>query len=509
MRAATAAQMKELDRIAIEERGIPSTLLMENAARVVAREVSRLICHSDNARVAILCGPGNNGGDGVAAARFLLKQNVNVRAFLVGEREKMTADTAEMERRLNEIGAVLEPFHADEPWFESCDLFVDAVIGIGLHDRVRGAAAEAVAVLAKYGDRKTVAVDIASGVDADSGKELGNTCRCLTTVTFTLPKPGHFAGHGGVVCGSLVVADIGIPADVVDGMEYPVTIADRELVRSFLPERDPAGHKGNFGKVHILGGSIGYTGAPVLAARAALRSGSGLVSLSVPASVYNIVAVKCDEAMPAPLSCGADGELAEDALAPAARALEGKDASLIGPGLGRSPAAETIVCSLLASVEHPVVLDADGINAAARHMDVLDERRSRCTVLTPHDGEFARLGGDLSDGDRIRAAVEFAKAHDCIMVLKGRGTVTALPDGRAFINTTGNSGMAVGGSGDALAGMILSLIGQGIQPEKAAVAAVWLHGRAGDLAAEDKGEYGMLPTDLIEQIPYAIREVTE
>lgn len=509
MRTATAAQMRELDRIAIQELGVPSTLLMENAARAVADECLNLLAGKEGARAAVLCGPGNNGGDGVAAARFLLQRGVAVRAFLVGERAKLTRDTAEMERRLAECGGKLEPFTGDDPWFASCDLFIDAVIGIGLHSAVRGPAAQAVAVLERYAGGRAVAVDIASGVDADTGADLGNRCRYCSTVTFTLPKPGHFIGHGGVVCGRLVVAGIGIPDEAVDGMDYPITAVDAPLVRSFLPARDPAGHKGDFGKVHIVGGSVGYTGAPVLAAQAALRTGAGLVSLSVPASIYTITAVKCDEAMPAPLPCGEDGCLAEEALLPALRALAGKDACLIGPGLGRSPAAEALVNNLLSTVQYPVVLDADGLNAVAAHMDRLDARQDCPTILPPHDGEFARLGGDLSGGDRLGAVLDFARAHGCVVILKGHGTITALPNGKAFLNSTGNSGMAKGGSGDVLAGMILALIGQGIHPVKAAVAAVWLHGRAGDLAAAEKGEYGMTPCDLIGQIPYAIREVTE
>lgn len=509
MRTVTSKGIKELDRIAIEERGIPSTQLMENAARAVAREVTKLIRHLPRPRVTILCGPGNNGGDGIAAARFLRERDIDVRVFLAGPREKMTEDAAEMERRLLASGGKLEEFSADEPWFAECDLFVDALIGVGLHAQVRGAAAEAVAVLEKYGNNKTLAVDISSGVDADTGKNLGNSCRCIETVTFTLPKPGHFVGHGGVVCGDLVVVDIGIPADVVDGGDYPATAIDAELVRSFLPERDPAAHKGMFGKIHIVGGAEGYTGAPVLAAKAALRTGAGLVSVSVPSSVYNIVAVKCDEVMVSPVASDDQGMMREEADLEIIRKLAGKDACLIGPGLGRSGGLDCLVCKLAATVNYPLVLDADGINAIVSHMDVLEMRRNCPTILTPHDEEFRRLGGDLSDGDRIGAALKLAKACGCVVVLKGHGTVVAVPNGKVFLNTTGNCGMAKGGSGDALAGMILSLIGQGIHPVKATVAAVWLHGRAGDLAAKEKGVYGMIPTDLIEQIPYAIREVTE
>ena len=270
-------------------------------------------------------------------------------------------------------------------------------------------------------------------------------------------------------------------------------------VGPLLPRRDRTAHKGDFGKVHIFGGSVGYTGAPVLAALGALRTGAGLVYLSVPEDIYTIEATRCLEAMPSPLPRGEAG------IEAAKRALAGKDAALIGPGLGRSVWAEELVLTLLEAAECPVVLDADGLNAVSAHIDKLDGR-DRPTILTPHEGEFARLGGDLTPG-REAAARTFAQKHRCILVLKGHETLTALPDGTLFVNTTGNPGMAAGGSGDVLAGMILSLLGQGLAPAEAATAAVWLHGRAGDLAAADKGEYGMLPSDLVEEIPRAIKEI--
>lgn len=284
----------------------------------------------------------------------------------------------------------------------------------------------------------------------------------------------------------------------MNGAEIITVTAAR--VRPLLPRRDPSAHKGNFGRVHIFGGSVGYTGAPVLAALGALRTGAGLVYLSVPEGVYQIEAGRCLEAMVSPLSEDEAG------LETARQALAGKDAVLVGPGLGRSAWAEELVLTLLDRARCPVVLDADGLNAVAAHIDKLDGR-GRPVILTPHEGEFLRLGGDLTRG-REQAARTFAQSHGCVLVLKGHGTVTALPDGSAYVNTTGNPGMATGGSGDALAGMMVSLLGQGLTAGAAAIAAAWLHGRAGDLAAADKGEYGMLPSDLVEQIPYAIREIT-
>ena len=276
---------------------------------------------------------------------------------------------------------------------------------------------------------------------------------------------------------------------------------DRVYVKSVLPVRDPYGHKGTFGKVLCVCGSVGYTGAPIFASRAAVRTGSGLVFLAVPESIWQVAAVKSDEAMPFPLS-DVDGKLHGCFKAIAARS-EGCDAVLYGCGLGRSDALDELARDVL-TLPQPLVLDADGINALAGHTDVL-KRRTGVTVLTPHEGEFVRVGGDLSRG-RIDGAVDFAVKHGVYLVLKGRETVVAAPDGRYRVNTTGNSGMAKGGSGDILAGMLLSLLGQGMDAFDACCAAVYLHGRAGDLAAADQGERGMTPSDLLEQIPYALKE---
>lgn len=271
----------------------------------------------------------------------------------------------------------------------------------------------------------------------------------------------------------------------------------QDFVRAALPVRDREAHKGTFGKVHILAGSKGFTGAPCFAANAAVRTGSGLVFLSVPEEIWPVVAVKCDEAMPSPIPDYPELR----------KKMNGADACLIGPGLGRGKATDARTVHLVRDLLPPLVLDADGINAVSQHIDALEARRGRLTILTPHDGEFLRLTkGEPIGSDREAAALRFARRYGCVLVLKGHRTVTAFPDGDTFVNTTGNPGMAKGGSGDLLAGMILSLLGQGISPKKAIPAAVWLHGRAGDLAANRLGEYGMTPTDLLAEIPYAILE---
>lgn len=275
-------------------------------------------------------------------------------------------------------------------------------------------------------------------------------------------------------------------------------------VKELLPKRDPWGHKGTFGKVYCLCGSVGFTGAPVFASRAAVRTGSGLVYLGVPSSIWQVVAAKSDEAMPFPLP-DQEGKLSLSAEREIRERILPCDAVLIGCGLGRSIESDQLVRSLL-DIDKPLILDADGINALQGHIHRLSVRRDRVTVLTPHEGEFARVGGNLPLG-REKAASEFALQNGVYLILKGHCTIVAAPDGRIAVNTTGNSGMAKGGSGDVLSGMLLSLLGQGVAPFEACCAAVWLHGRAGDLAAEDKGERGMTPCDMLEQIPYAMKNL--
>ena len=550
---ATVAQMQTLDRAAIEERAIPSLELMENAARAVAQAAAGLLGpagrpegqigmaravavlgeedrelteeereeiearqavaasrQADPAQwVGVLCGPGNNGGDGIAAARLLLEAGYRVRAFLVDGRERMTPDARAMEEKLAAAGGSLEALDLEDrgqaAWLSACDCLIDALFGVGLKRPLEGKFLAAV----EWMNRRripVVACDLPSGVEGDTGRVLGQAVQAAVTVTFTCAKPGLYLGAGAGCAGRVEVADIGIPRALVREQiaRGPERVQlNPAHMRWSLPRRPAQGHKGEFGKLFLLAGSQGYTGAPVLCARGALRTGAGLVLLGVPREVYPIVAVKCDEAMAFPLP-----ERYEEILGRAAAC----GVAVIGPGLGRAPRNQRLARSLLADLSIPVVLDADGINALAGHIDILD-KRSAPTVLTPHEGEFARLTGcPLPVEDRIAAARAFAKAHRCTLVLKGRGTVTAGPDGRVWLNGTGNPGMAKGGSGDVLAGMIAALLGQKhlqglhLSLSETAALAVWLHGRAGDLCASRLGEYAMLPGDLVEALPEVLME---
>lgn len=519
---ATAAQMRELDRRAIEERAIPSLVLMENAARAVADAVTDLteeagafreggkLRGEKTFRAVIFCGAGNNGGDGIAAARLLKEKGWEVRVILVGKRYRLTDEAREMERRLEETGGRLEDFTPSSAqfaaWCLEADVMVDALFGVGLNTALEGDAFLAVQMMNTCAI-PVVSVDIASGVEADTGRVPGLAVKPMVTVTFTLPKIGHYVGKGALHRGRLVVADIGIPSEVTAAGDYPVRSVERQGLR--LPRRERDAHKGRFGKVYIVGGNMAMAGAPVMAAKAAVRTGAGTVTLGVPQQVWPVAAAKLDEAMVQSLPAGKDGLLELGAAHMVLERLSRYSVCLVGPGLGRSNTVHAVVRSLLQECKLPVVLDADGINALEGHIDVLDGRSGHCTILTPHDAEFRRLGGDLSHGDRLKAARDFALEHGCCLILKGHSTITAFPDGSAYVNTTGNPGMAKGGSGDVLAGILVGLLAQGFTPREAAPMAVWLHGHAGDLCAEELGEYGMTPTDLIARLPKALQALEE
>ncbi len=553
--AASSSVLQELDRAAIQDRGVPSIRLMEAAASALAAEVMtqvplkktgrnrtqvtavftvgggpvdplteelrQIAAGADREyRIAVFCGSGNNGGDGIAAARLLLQKGYQVRVFLAGSREKMTPDALAMEKKLQAAGGCVEDFHPDSDsptaedlkqrvWISGARCMVDALFGTGLKRPVTGVFLQCVRMMNQYGQRvPVIAADVPSGLSADTGEVLGEAVHAAATVTFTCPKQGFYLGQGPSCCGKIVTAEIGIPEDLV--WEKTVKCRERTCIlpgdaSCRLPARPRDGHKGTFGRLMILAGSEGYTGAPLLASEAAVRSGAGLVFLGTPRSVYPVLAGRCREAMPFPLP-----ERFEDLL----EKTEGCDAAVIGPGLGRSPEAEQMVLRLLQELDIPVVLDADGINALAGHLDILDARKA-LTVLTPHDGEFARLTGTpLPVPDRIQTARSFARDHGCILVLKGHGTAVADPSGEVCIVAAGNPGMAKGGSGDVLSGILGSFLVQKpllaeMQPAELVRKAAWCHAKTGDLCGEELGEYGMTPSDMISMLPRVLKGMSE
>ncbi|MCL1835851.1 MAG: NAD(P)H-hydrate dehydratase [Oscillospiraceae bacterium] len=495
--------MREIERYATQNLGIPGTTLMANAAQLLCAAATEHLPAGTG--VAVFAGPGNNGGDGIGAAALLIEKAVPVRVFLIGDEKKLTPDSVEMLGRLRSRGGELESFtyvYDIERYLKSSGVIIDAMFGIGLNAQLRGDALTAVKMI-NASSAYVIAADIPTGVDADTGAILGDAVNADLTVTFTMPKQGQFIEPGNIRCGELRVRSVGIPEELTDSVETGVYSVEPENIR--LPKRRHDSHKGDYGRCLIAAGSVGYTGAPALSARAATKSGAGLVYLGVPESVYNIMAVKCDEEMPFPLPCDKNGRLAANAASELLHRAAQCEAFLIGPGLGKSPEIAELVSSIIGIIKTPTIIDADGLNAIAGSRGVL-ESASCPLILTPHPGEFARLAQALAPGGRLTAARSFAKANNCVLVLKGHRTITALPDGSAYINTTGGPAMAKGGSGDALAGMIASFICQKFTLKDAAITAVYLHGLAGDLCAGEIGEYSVTASDIIAMIPKAIRE---
>ena len=508
--------MTSIDRRAMGS-GASGFDLMENAGRGVFEAVVERLRASGGQRVAVVCGKGNNGGDGFVVARRLRAAQVSVQAFLLARAEAVSGDAgAHLQKARSEGVEVREIVREEEVGglvraLETADLVVDAILGTGLRGGARGVAAGAVEAINGAG-RPVVAVDVPSGLDADTGRAEGACVRAALTVTFALPRIGHFFYPGRARCGALRVVDIGIPRVAVEAEGVEVDLVTAEDALAWLPRRRPNAHKGDCGRVVILAGSVGLTGAATLCAAAAVRGGAGLVTVGTPTSLNDILEVKLTEAMTVPLpevrrrrclSLRARGEV----LRLVARA----DVVALGPGLGTYRETVGLVHRLLADIRSPLVIDADGLNALKGRADLLKTRIGP-TVITPHPGEFSRLtGASISEieADPIGGARAFAKAHGVVVALKGAPTVVADPSGGVSVNPTGNAGMATGGSGDALTGLIAALVGQGLDAEVAARLGVYLHGVAGDIVRDRNGEVGLAASDLADTLPEAVRQASE
>jgi NAD(P)H-hydrate epimerase len=518
MKIVTASQMQGLDHRTITEAHIPGLTLMENAGMCVVAAMEQAYGPLTNKRVTILCGKGNNGGDGFVIARLLRRKRARPSVLLLAHTKDLKGDASRMYRRFVAT-AGLASVHANpnpgrmRSLIQSTDLAVDALLGTGLSSPVSGAYQVAIDLLNEISTAKqfpVVAVDLPSGVHADTGAILGTAVRATLTVTFGLPKVGHYVGPGIDHAGQLRIADIGIPPAYADEVDSRISLITSECVRRLLPFRPASAHKGTYGHAGIIAGSVGKSGAAAMTATAALRVGTGLVTVATPTSVNPVLEAKLLEAMTVPMPETDAKTLASSGLEQLASFANARSAVAIGPGLTTHPDTTVLIRGLLRRLDKPFVLDADGLNALSEKTVLLDACKS-LPVLTPHPGEMARLdktSAQTVNADRIGTATRFAQQHGVILVLKGARTIVAKPDGHAAICPTGNPGMATAGTGDALTGIIVGLLAQQLSPWDAACAGTYIHGLAGDLAASEVGQAGMLAGDLIAHIPHAIQQTT-
>jgi NAD(P)H-hydrate epimerase len=507
----TAEQMREMDRLTIQKYGVPSLILMERAGAAIAQAIVERFERNAKKGVLVVAGKGNNGGDGFVVARLLKKKGIPAEVVLLARREDLSGDAAhhlgaylKLKGKVTEVGA--ENLGLLRERFSKNALIVDAILGTGMKSEVRGLYAEAITSINASG-LPVVAVDIPSGLDTDRGTPLGGAIQAEMTVALGYPKLGEVIYPGLDYVGDLAVADIGIDPRAVDQVAPKVELLERETVRRLVPRRHPDTHKGTYGHALIVAGARGKTGAAIMACRAAMRAGAGLVTLAAPRSLNDIFAGALIEVMTEMLRENGAEEVEAPGDEDWRRMLERKDALLFGPGIGVSDATRSMARWLLRNLSIPWVIDADGLNNLALEADRL--RRARTPpVLTPHPGEMARLTGKKTsevNADRVGVARSFAVENHCHVVLKGARTVIATAQGKVFINPTGNPGMASGGMGDVLAGVLTALLGQGMSAEDAMTLGVYLHGYVGDRVASTRGEIGLIASDIVDGLPSGLR----
>ena len=515
MKLVFAKEMHTLDQQASEQIGLPTMVLMENAGKAVAGAAADFLEDCFGKNIVIFTGKGNNGGDGLVAARWLVNQGARVKVFLVSPWQELVGDAAAQLRICRKCGIELLPLKDDRGSWDvaevSCrqaDLLIDGILGTGFKGVLNGDQQRACRLINSVAV-PVLAIDIPSGVDADSGLADEDAVQAELTVTMALAKPGLFLYPGAELAGELIVADIGMPDTLLEQAEGKKFLLTPEIVRDLLPLRGGNCHKGEAGRVVVAAGSPGFTGAAALCANAAVKAGAGLVSLLTPLCSREVLAVKLTEVMvegliermPGVLGGGAAGAV----LDKAGRA----DVFAIGPGLGTSGSTAEVIREILQAMEVPVVIDADALTALQGYTGILNTMQAP-KVLTPHPGELGRLldlDPDDVDARRLELAAQYAVEWNAVLVLKGAPTVIGCPDGSVYVNATGNSAMATGGCGDVLTGIIAGLAAQGVSLQEAALAGVYLHGAAGDLASG--GSVGLAAGELGSYLPQARKMVEQ
>jgi NAD(P)H-hydrate epimerase len=512
----TANEMQQMDRLTIESFGIPGMVLMENAGRGATHFFLDQFKDAGNKRIGVVAGRGNNGGDGFVIARYLSQKKMRVTVYLLSESHRVKGDAA---ANLNFLGPLKVPVKEipDQESFLRYKtamaheaVWIDAILGTGLKSDVKGFFKDVIDFINDSG-KPVFSVDIPSGLNSETGQPCGTCIRADATATFAFAKTGHILFPGADYTGNLEVVDIGIPPYIADDVRPMQHLLTLDSIRAVFQPRPSDAHKGHTGHVLVIAGSPGKTGAAAMAAMSAMRAGAGLVTLGVPSSLNPILEAQVTEAMTDPLPEERDGILGETSLSRIMELHSDKKCIALGPGIGTAPETKTLVHRILQKSTKPVVIDADGLNCLVGHTEIL-KNIDIPVIITPHPGEMARLSNTTAAGvqkDRIHCAREFAKNFNTHVVLKGAGTVVAHPDGRAFINPTGNPGMASGGMGDVLTGIIAGFIAQGHTPELAAHAGVYIHGAAADLLADTQGSFGYLATEVQNAIPQTIKKFVD
>ena len=526
MKVVTAAEMRQIDRETIEGIGIPGIVLMETAGSAIVRAIKQH--YPTVQRIGILVGKGNNGGDGLVIGRQLAHTGHDVHIFLVSPADSFTGE-AEINLQIAKnlglrIEAILDEkeawkcgsVEAWKRWMTNCELLIDAIFGTGLRGAVRDPIATLIDAINSVAT-PILSVDLPSGLEADTGNPLGVCVRADRTVTIGLPKTGLLVHPGAELAGELEVADIGFPQQVIDAQEIKINRTTAVEASEWIPQRPAVSHKGSYGRVLVVAGSTGMTGAAALASEAALRAGAGLVTLAIPKSLNPILESLLPEVMTLPLSETEAGSLSVSAASPLLEfAAKTQSVLAIGPGISQHPDTVALVHQLARENQGhklggQMVIDADGLNAIARNREIMSFL-DRETVLTPHPGEMARLTNTsvpILEEDRIRTAQTYASEQGVTLVFKGAPTVISAANGDVWINSTGNPGMGTGGMGDVLTGIIAGLMGQGLSGERAAVLAVYIHGLAGDIVSERLGMHGLIASDVLKAVPEAISSLIQ
>lgn len=511
----TAEEMKACDREAIETGKASGEMLMDRASLGVARVSQLLLSDVRGKRVLALCGKGNNGGDGYGASLHLAEQGAEVRTVIVGNSSEVSGDAGIFLAKLRQLASqnpkvTIDEFAniGDSLSLDEYDLVIDAVLGTGLSDEPKGDAKSAINLIEST-KTAVLAVDVPSGLRSNNGLSFGTCAKAVATATMGYVKRGLLMNEGKEKSGKIFVVDIGLPTDLVAFEVVETSIITNDDVSRLLPKRSAETHKHAVGKVFGLVGSVGLTGAGIMVGRAAMRAGAGAVVLGVPSGMLPVFASQLTEVMTVPLPQTGEGSLSLAVLLQVQKNLEWADVLAIGPGLSRNQETSQLIAKILRSHDGTIVVDADGLNAIADQPDILQETHAD-VILTPHHGEFSRLSGFSPEeiaADRVELARRFARDNKVTLVLKGAPTIVATKEGKVYMNVHGNPGMATAGSGDVLTGIIAALASQKLDPIEAAIAGVYLHSVSGDIAAEEKGVYSLIASDMIESLPKAFRKI--